>query len=554
MDSALEADLVHRSRLPRGRQGRQPAQRVSRSEILGKPSAVFFQRRARRFDSAPRAGSFCRRVRSRFRRRRRAQPGVAALWRRAWSTSRRSICGPGTRGRIRYFRRPPTSGTTGRTGRPGTGSPGGSAARRSMRWSARCSTMPASMASIPARLREGCDGYVVDRPMSPRAMIEPLAMAYAFDATAADGTLRFIQRGGAPVAEIAEDDLVLPDSGTVARLTRAQETELPREASFGFTDAVADYRRSAVTSRKLVGRGRPHAAFRSCRDHQRCRGDPARGNLAAGSVGGTRERRVCAGHRRAAAGARRRRRAHLERPAAAVRDRRPHRHRSCAQVKARSIDPEVFSVPLLAPRIKVPAIPAALGPVAVTVLDLPALDSSTPVVLTRLAITANPWPGSVAIWKSSDGASFEIAAVAAAPCAIGETLDDLPAGPTARWDRAQLGARKTVWRRAGLDRRCAGAGRRQRRGGAECRWRVGDFSVRQCRAGRRPDLAAVATAARAGRQRICDGRSVAGGRAVRACSARTWCRSRSGSTRWRGRCNCASWRPGATTTIRRRWR
>jgi hypothetical protein len=58
------------------------------------------------------------------------------------------------------------------------------------------------------------------------------------------------------------------------------------------------------------------------------------------------------------------------------------------------------------------------------------------VVLTRLAISANPWPGSVAIWKSSDGASFEIAAVAAAPCAIGETLDALPAGPAARWDRA----------------------------------------------------------------------------------------------------------------------
>jgi hypothetical protein len=58
------------------------------------------------------------------------------------------------------------------------------------------------------------------------------------------------------------------------------------------------------------------------------------------------------------------------------------------------------------------------------------------VVLTRLAIAANPWPGSVAIWTSSDGASFEVVAVAAAPCVIGETLDPLPAGPTARWDRA----------------------------------------------------------------------------------------------------------------------
>jgi hypothetical protein len=42
----------------------------------------------------------------------------------------------------------------------------------------------------------------------------------------------------------------------------------------------------------------------------------------------------------------------------------------------------------------------------------------------------------VAIWQSSDGSSFEVAAVAAAPCVIGETLDALPAGPTSRWDRA----------------------------------------------------------------------------------------------------------------------
>jgi hypothetical protein len=284
-------------------------------------------------------------------------------------------------------------------------------------------------------LREGCDGYVVDRPMSPRAMIEPLAMAYAFDATAADGTLRFVQRGGAPVAEILEDDLVLPDSGTVARLTRAQETELPREASFGFTDAVADYRRSAVTSRKLVG-----AAGRTLHS------DLA---VITNDAAATRRAEIWlqdfwAGRESAefALGIDRLRLAPGDVVALTLSGRRRLLEigdvidTEARQVKARSIDPEVFSVPLLASRKKLPAIPAALGPAAVTVLDLPALDSSSPVVLTRLAITANPWPGSVAVWQSSDGASFEVAAVAAAPCAIGETLDDLPAGPTARWDRA----------------------------------------------------------------------------------------------------------------------
>ena len=55
------------------------------------------------------------------------------------------------------------------------------------------------------------------------------------------------------MVELDEDDLVLPDDGAPARLTRAQETELPREVSIGFTDAGADYRRAAATSRRLVG-------------------------------------------------------------------------------------------------------------------------------------------------------------------------------------------------------------------------------------------------------------------------------------------------------------
>ena len=38
-----------------------------------------------------------------------------------------------------------------------------------------------------------------------------------------------------------------------ARLVRAQETELPREVSIGFTDSGTDYRRSAVISRRLIG-------------------------------------------------------------------------------------------------------------------------------------------------------------------------------------------------------------------------------------------------------------------------------------------------------------
>ena len=102
-------------------------------------------------------------------------------------------------------------------------------------------------------LEEGADGYVIDRPMLPRAALEPLASAFAFEAAADGASLRFRPRGGSPVAELDEDDLIFPDKGAPTRLVRAQETELPNDISLGFTDAGLDYRRAAVTSRRLVG-------------------------------------------------------------------------------------------------------------------------------------------------------------------------------------------------------------------------------------------------------------------------------------------------------------
>ena len=105
------------------------------------------------------------------------------------------------------------------------------------------------------------------------------------------------------------------------------------------------------------------------------------------------------------------------------------------QIKARSIDPDVFNVPQSAPRQRAPAMPVAVGPAHVLTLDLPMLTDIDPPILTRIAVFADPWPGPVAVWRSGDGLSFERAALAIAPAIIGETLDDLPLGPTGRFDR-----------------------------------------------------------------------------------------------------------------------
>jgi hypothetical protein len=71
-------------------------------------------------------------------------------------------------------------------------------------------------------------------------------------------------------------------------------------------------------------------------------------------------------------------------------------------------------------------------------LDLPSIKAAQPPVLARLAVFAAPWPGAVTVWSSIDGLSYGPAAQALAPSIVGETLDDLPSGPTARWHHATV--------------------------------------------------------------------------------------------------------------------
>jgi hypothetical protein len=102
-------------------------------------------------------------------------------------------------------------------------------------------------------------------------------------------------------------------------------------------------------------------------------------------------------------------------------------------VQALSIDPEVFDLALAPPSRRLITPPPAIGPVHAQVLDLPTLTSELPPVLSRLAVFADPWPGSEAVWTSNDNVTYQRAALAIAPALSGETLDDLPAGPSARW-------------------------------------------------------------------------------------------------------------------------
>jgi len=284
-------------------------------------------------------------------------------------------------------------------------------------------------------LGEGPDGYVIDRPMSPRAAIEPLALAYTFEASEDGAVMRFRPRGGDPVIALTEDNLVLPDDAAPLRLTRAQETELPREVSIGFTDAESDYRRSAVTSRRLVG----GAARASHADLSVITNDAAmerRAEIWLQDLWAGRENAEFALPPSALAltpgdvvtldaGGRERT---LELRATVDTEQR--------RISARSIDADVFALASQPPRRPPPIMPPPLGPVHAVLLELPMLPGDEPPVTAHLAVYANPWPGPVAVWRSlDDGASYQQFAIVTAPAIMGETLDDLGAGPTSRWDK-----------------------------------------------------------------------------------------------------------------------
>ena len=77
----------------------------------------------------------------------------------------------------------------------------------------------------------------------------------------------------------------------------------------------------------------------------------------------------------------------------------------------------------------------------VEILDLPILSGTETAHAPRIAATMTPWPGSVAVFESADGSSFELSAEIGANAVMGETETDLPASPAGLFSRHALNVR-----------------------------------------------------------------------------------------------------------------
>jgi hypothetical protein len=279
-------------------------------------------------------------------------------------------------------------------------------------------------------------GSLRDRPLSPRATIEALAQAFAFDGVETGGVLRFLHRGLAPALTIGPDMIASPDEDEAEPVvvTRAQETDLPDEIGVSFTDALRDYRAGSVSAKRIAGyserRGDLRLALVLDDDQALAIGERA---LTEAWIGRETARFFLPPARIAldvcdtinldhGAGARVWRITRIT-------------DRGLREIEAERAEAAIYG-PLLpcaqAPRLDVPVTP---GAALLTFTDLPLLTDSASGAMPYVAASASPWVG-VTIMDSPTGTGFALDTILPERATIGETLTALAAGPAAYWDRA----------------------------------------------------------------------------------------------------------------------
>ena len=97
-------------------------------------------------------------------------------------------------------------------------------------------------------------GYAVTDAMSGRDALAPLAIAGFFDAVESGGVVKFVMRGRSSEFSCGADALVLAGEKTSGfTLTRAQESDLPQSSRVSYIDGDQDYRQAALETRRITG-------------------------------------------------------------------------------------------------------------------------------------------------------------------------------------------------------------------------------------------------------------------------------------------------------------
>jgi Putative phage tail protein len=112
---------------------------------------------------------------------------------------------------------------------------------------------------------------------------------------------------------------------------------------------------------------------------------------------------------------------------------------SIADAEARGVealrqDREAYDLPPGAARPATLAAPVVWGAPEVVMLDLPQLSEGRPAHRPLIAAHANPWPGTLAVFRSASTDGFQLTTTFGTRARIGTLVADLWSGPTSRFD------------------------------------------------------------------------------------------------------------------------
>eukprot|EP01037_Dinobryon_pediforme_P009565 gene9565-9641_t len=278
------------------------------------------------------------------------------------------------------------------------------------------------------------DGYVIENQSSLRGALQPLSDVLGFYGRISAGAIGFSGRASGTILSVTKDDLVPAKDGNLIRLTRKQETELPHEISISFSNSENEFHVMTVSSRRIEGYSRrvsrsetavimpASTAQNLCdtllqeiwagREQAQFTLSPARLDVDIGDV--------------------------IYVPVAS--GAKPFRVQDITDgadrtVTALSVEPTIYNRTCQTPPPAAKQKPKFPGPARVHVLDLAQTSSST-VTMQRLAVFADPWPGSMAIYKAIGSSTFKLVAQAEYPAKLGSTASVLNAGVVGRFDLA----------------------------------------------------------------------------------------------------------------------
>ncbi|MCV6586315.1 MAG: glycoside hydrolase/phage tail family protein [Marinibacterium sp.] len=277
-------------------------------------------------------------------------------------------------------------------------------------------------------------GYVSDGVTDARAALQPLMMRFGFDAVERDGVLRFAMRKGAAPIEI-DPDWLADDPEVEGRIERRREAEaeLSGRVRLRFVEAEGDH---AVLAEEAVlpdeathavstsdlslamtrGEGRQVAErwlneARIARDTARFALPPSRLDLGAGDV------------------------VRLPDGASGGLYRIDRVEQGLARVvDAVRMEPSVYALPDTPddpPRLREFVAPVPVYPLF---MDLPLMGGGEVPHAPHLAVSARPWPGTVAVYASSGADSFALNDTVGAWATVGVTETALHQARAGIWD------------------------------------------------------------------------------------------------------------------------